>query len=173
MVAVLARPKRPLNVAATLVLVCDGVQDPGNVGTLVRAAAGAGAHGVLLTTGCADAWGLKALRSGMGAQLRLPILTNLNWTQAARLLEERSMTVCVADGGVATGYTDFDWTKPAALVVGSEANGPSAEALQAGSVAVSVPMANEVESLNAAVAGAVILFEASRQRRVARKGQNL
>lgn len=163
-VAVISRPTRPLPRNASLVLVCDGVQDPGNIGTLVRAAAGAGAEGVLLTTGCADAWGLKALRAGMGAQLRIPVLPNLDWDEAERLLVDRSMDIRVADGGGREPYAGVDWTVPAALVVGSEANGPSLAALKAANVKVAVPMANGVESLNAAVAGAVILFEASRQR---------
>lgn len=175
-------------------MVCDSVQDPGNVGTLLRAAAGAGVHGVILSAGCADAWGLKALRAGMGAQLRLPVLTECAWPDIRQVLLERyGCTVCVADGDSegdsqgdskgdgddgaiealqapdvsrrkAVEYWRHDWTQASALIVGSEGGGPCPEAHEIASTRVSIPMANGTESLNAAVAGAVILFEASRQR---------
>lgn len=153
------------------------MRDPGNVGTLLRAAAGAGADGVVLAPGCADPWGLKALRAGMGAQLRMPMLTGVAWPEIeALLVADLGCSVCVADGDDAggaegafvrrssVGYADHDWTGPSALVVGSEADGPSAEARAMATTRVSIPMANGMESLNAGVAGAVILFEASRQR---------
>lgn len=153
------------------------MRDPGNVGTLLRAAAGAGADGVLLTPGCADPWGLKALRAGMGAQLRMPVVCGVGWPAIDALLRaDLGCAVCVADGDDAgsarpaadrrpsVGYAQHDWTAPSALVVGSEADGPSAEAHALASARVSIPMANGMESLNAGVAGAVILFEASRQR---------
>jgi RNA methyltransferase, TrmH family len=153
------------------------VRDPGNIGTLLRAAAGAGADGVILTPGCADPWGLKALRAGMGAQLRMPMLTSASWPDIEALLRrDLGCEVCVADGDdagslhagferkPAVSYTKYDWRGPRALVVGSEADGASAEAHALASARVSIPMANGMESLNAAVAGAVVLFEASRQR---------
>lgn len=177
----------PLTVASLCfhakVLVCDAVRDPGNVGTLLRAAAGAGVDGAILTAGCADAWGLKALRAGMGAQLRLPVLTGVDWPTIGTLLrDEFGCDVCVADGEDASPrggeaarvrrpavhYTKHDWVRSSALVVGSEADGPSAEAHALATTRVSIPLANGTESLNAAVAGSVILFEASRQRAAGR-----
>lgn len=148
------------------------------MGTLMRSAAGAGVDGVILTSGCADVWSLKALRAGMGAQFRLPIISNMKWpTLSEYLLCKYKCSVCVADGessnrvsrgncaAASVHYADYDWTMPSALVVGSEADGPSADAQALAQYKVSIPLSNDVESLNAAVAGAVILFEARRQRR--------
>jgi RNA methyltransferase, TrmH family len=192
-VAVLPRPTVRFPSRPTLVLVCDGVQDPGNLGTLLRAAAGAGVDGAILTSGCTDAWSLKALRSGMGAQLRLPLQTEACWDNLAPLLVQNyGCSICIADGNAegaevassrpmdggpttttattrplppaAVPYSQFDWTRPCALVIGSEAEGPSYEARAHCTGRVSIPMANGIESLNAAVAGAILLFEASRQR---------
>ncbi len=160
-IAVIARPSFTLPKAGSLVLLLDSVQDPGNTGTLVRAAAGAGADAVLLTRGCADVWANKTLRAGMGAQLRIPTLSSVSWDDVDRL----NMRVCVADGGEASvDYSKVDWTIPSVLVVGSEAKGPSEEARRRADKVVRIPMHNQVESLNAAVAGSVILFEAMRQK---------
>lgn len=130
----------------------------------MRAAAGAGVDGVMLTSGCVDAWGLKAIRSGMGAQLRLPVVSNLACSEVLDMLEKRNVLIYVADSSGDASYSEVDWNQAVALVIGSEANGPSVEMLQNATKIVRVPMANHVESLNAAVAGAVMLFEASRQR---------
>lgn len=165
----MSRPLRYIPQQCSLVLVCNGVQDPGNLGTLIRAAAGAGADGVVLTDGCADAWGLKSLRSGMGSQLRVPVVSNVSCEEVIEMLRVRQMTMFVADGSGQSSYADVDWNQRVALVIGSEANGPSVEIMQVANEIVHVPMANNVDSLNAAVAGAVMLFEASRQRRAALK----
>lgn len=163
--------------AAELVLICDRVGDPGNVGTLVRAAAGAGADAVVLAPGCADAWGPKALRAGMGSQMRVPVF-GWSWEETGAFLKERGFRVCVADGEgaegggeiarkEAVGYAGVNWTQKNALIIGSEADGPGEEAHALADCRVSIPLASGTESLNAAVAGAVILFEASRQRAAA------
>ena len=156
-----------------LYLVCDGVSDPGNMGTLVRSAGATGVDGIVLVGGCADPFNPKALRSAMGATLRLPIVQVKDWEAAVG-------AGCVLDGvavhaadmdGVA--YYDVDWRAPSALVVGAEAAGLSGEvrgAVSSGAIgAVSIPMAasyGKVESLNAAVAGSVVLCEAFRQKSV-------
>ena len=85
--AALKQASRPLPSAPTLVLGCDGVSDPGNLGTLLRSAAGAGAQSALLLPGCCDAWGLKALRAGMGAQLRLPTRAVGSWDECRAMLD--------------------------------------------------------------------------------------
>lgn len=164
-------------ITSSKVLVCDSVHDPGNIGTLLRSAAGANVDGVILTSGCADVWSLKALRAGMGAQLRLPVKADVEWPVVADLLQSKfECAVCVADGDMSDSapeagnalrtlnYSDYDWTKKSALVIGSEADGPSVSAMKLASCKVSIPLARNVESLNAATAGAVILFEAIRQR---------
>jgi RNA methyltransferase, TrmH family len=161
-------PELPLPPKPSLVLVCDAVSDPGNLGTLLRSAAGAGVCAALLTPGCSDAWGPKALRAGMGAQCRLPT-RQLAWPQIAAELEAWGCVAFAADAAGEVAHFEVDWRAPSALVVGSEAHGLSDVVRHDPSVSLcSIPMgigAGEgVESLNAAVAGSVILFEAARQR---------
>lgn len=168
-VAVMERPDLPLPKKDwTLFLLCDGIRDPGNLGTLIRAAAGAGVQGILLTAGCTDPWGPKALRSGMSAQLRIPMRTNVEWDTVDEICEKYNMQLCVADGEGKEDIYDtksMDFKLPTVIVIGSEANGVSDIAKSKATKLINVPLANEMESLNAAVAGAVILFEAHRQRR--------
>ncbi|MGH2616844.1 MAG: TrmH family RNA methyltransferase, partial [Thermomicrobiales bacterium] len=146
----------------------DRLRDPGNLGTLLRAAAGAGVTAVYLTAGSADAFNPKVVRAGMGAHFRLPLLP-LD-AMALTELQARVPLRAVASAAATRSYDTIDWTGPAALVVGGEAEGVSAGLTAWGSEAVGIPLAYEVESLNAAVAGAVILFEASRQRRRGMEG---
>lgn len=172
--AVLPQPSLPLPSQPSLVLVCDGVSDPGNLGTLLRSAAGCGVGAALLTTGCSDAWGGKALRAGMGAQFRLPLLSGLTWASASAQLAGWGCAAHAADAAGAVAHHEVDWAPPSALVVGSEAHGLSAAVradpgVQLVRIPLSAPSARaeaaaSLESLNAAVAGSVILFEAQRQR---------
>lgn len=160
------KPQTKLPQRAGLMLICDRVGDPGNMGTLIRSAAGAGVEVVALTAGSADVWGLKALRAGMGAQLRLCLWSGVNWETLTEYMTKSGICVHMASAGEnAVCYTDVDWTKPSALVIGSESEGPSASAVKAADSVVQIPMDGGVESLNAAMAGSVILFEARRQRR--------
>lgn len=162
-VAVVQQPRLPLPAHPWLLLVLDRLQDPGNAGTLVRSAAAAGADGVLFGPGSVDPYNDKVLRAAMGAHFRLPVLDVGRWEELrAHLGPDRPLYV--ADPRGQTIYDQVDWIRPAALVVGSEAHGPGPEALAQG-IPVAIPMARETESLNAAVAGSVILFEAARQRR--------
>ncbi|CDF40918.1 unnamed protein product [Chondrus crispus] len=163
-VAVLERPALPLPDSGTLALVCDEVRDPGNVGTLLRSAAGAGVDAVLMTHGCADPWGLKVLRAGMGAHFRLPVQVDQSWDEVMQVVHKWGCEVSVADGG-GEDYAKVDWCGPAAIVVGGEANGPGERAFQeAQGRVVGIPLCSGMESLNAAVAGSVVLFEVRRQR---------
>lgn len=169
LVAVFDRPNPQLPPLPSLTLICDQVRDPGNVGTLLRSAAAAGVGAVLMTAGCADVWGLKALRAGMGAQFRLPIKCGMTWSHISDYVELTNSVLRVAEASSDIDYTQVDWSVPSALVVGSEADGPSAEAFSACEEKVSIPLSLQMESLNAAVAGAVILFEAKRQRSMVNK----
>lgn len=171
-------PQQPLALptSPSLVLVCDAVSDPGNLGTLLRSAAGAGVGACLLTPGCCDPWGLKTLRAGMGAQFRMPVHGVDSWAAASEQLARWQCAPLGADAGGTRSHFDVDWTRPSAIVVGSEAHGLS-DAVRADATVelCSIPLgmrpgeddgpgAASVESLNAAVAGSVILFEAQRQR---------
>ncbi len=152
-----------LEAAEPLALVMDGVADPGNAGTLLRSALGAGVRTVLVPRGSVDIFSPKVVRGGMGAHFRLRLGTDLSWGDIAKILGgDRQLVVAEARGE--TPYYGFDWRRPAALIVGGEAHGPSPEAAQLATGRVSIPLEAGVESLNAAVAGSVILFEAKRQR---------
>ncbi|KAL3929970.1 MAG: hypothetical protein SGPRY_001733 [Prymnesium sp.] len=164
--AMVEQPRTQLPPQPDLVLVCDRVSDPGNLGTLMRSAAGAGVCAVLLTPGCSDPWGLKALRAGMGAQIRLPVRKVASWEEASQRLQSWGCRVHGADACGQLAYWDTDWRLPSALVIGSEAHGLSAECrADSHTELCSIPMASDLESLNAAVAGSIVLYEAQRQRR--------
>ena len=167
LLAVFPIPQLPLDprVAAPLVLVLDRLRDPGNLGTLLRAAAGAGVNAVYLSPETVDPWNPKVVRAGMGAHFRVP----LRLLDTATLDELRAIFPrrCIATAGATRPYDAVDWAGPAALVIGGEADGVGPALLAWGTETVRIPLASGVESLNAAVAGAVILFEAARQRRAA------
>jgi RNA methyltransferase, TrmH family len=144
-----------------MLLILDQVGNPGNLGTMLRTAAAAGVSGVLLAPGCVDAYNPKAVRGGMGAHLRLPVRA-ASWAEISVLCEGLAVWTAVADGHAS--YTHVNWRQPSALIIGGEASGPSAEAAQLSQGTTHIPMHAATESLNAAVAAAVILFEAARQR---------
>lgn len=151
-------PQRPF-----LYLILDRVQNPGNLGAMLRTAGAAGADAVLLGPGCVDPYNPKVVRGSMGALLRLPVHA-LSWEEIEA--KTRGMGVWVADAEGERPYTAVDWTRPGALIIGNEAWGPGAAARRLADAAVAVPMRDAAESLNAAIAAGVILFEAARQRRV-------
>jgi RNA methyltransferase, TrmH family len=152
------------NGEAALVLCLDAVQDPGNLGTMVRTAEAAGASGMVALKGSVDAFAPKTLRSAMGSAFRLPIATDVEPEEL--LLKARAAgmkaVATAMDGNVA--YTDFDWRQPAMMILGNEANGAREELLKRCDARVSIPLRAPVESLNVAAAAAVLLFEAGRQR---------
>ena len=164
--AVVPIPDLPLPPAAALSLILDGVQDPGNAGTLLRTAAAAGVDQVLFAPACVDPFNGKVLRAAMGAHFRVPIRILAHWEDVwAALPTGQPLYLASAEGS--TPYDEVDWGEPSALVLGSEAHGASSQ-MQERAETVAVPMAAATESLNVAAAGAVILFEAARQRRNAR-----
>ncbi|MCY3782969.1 MAG: RNA methyltransferase [Chloroflexi bacterium] len=160
--AVIAAPDPPPVSGPALLLVLDGVQDPGNVGAMVRSAAAAGATGVICTPGTADAYGPKAMRAGAGGQFRVPIRKAAEPANLESLDAEADLYAASADAELT--YHDIDWTGACGLIVGAESAGVSPAWRAASRAAVRVPMQREIESLNAAAAAAVILFEAARQR---------
>ncbi len=165
-IAVLPMPQVMTPGAMGLVLVLDQIRDPGNLGTILRGSEAAGVSQVVLTPGCVDPWNPKVVRSGMGAHFRLPLIAADSWAAVADLVKGRS--VWLADARGAMPYDEVDWTTPCALVIGGEAAGLSVEAQQLGTGSVMIPMAGPVESLNAAMAATILVFEAARQRRHAR-----
>ena len=150
-------PPRP----PSFLLVADRLRDPGNLGTLLRSALAAGVEQVLLAPGTVDFSNPKVVRSAMGAHLWLPI-RHLEWDGVAETTT--GCTTWLAAGGGRRTYTDVDWTTPSALIVGSEAHGAGDRAASLAQGRVSIPIQPAVDSLNAAVAASIILFEAVRQR---------
>ncbi len=161
--AVLPLPKLALPAQPTLLLVLDGIGDPGNAGTLLRSAEAAGADGVIVGPGTVDPFNDKVVRAAMGAHFRLPLRPCANWEEVATLLPAE-MVWYVADADAPNRYDRIDWCRSCAVIIGSEAHGTSMP-VRVRSTGIQIPMAGAVESLNAAVAGSVVLFEAARQRR--------
>lgn len=147
--------------ATPLVLLLEDIQDPGNLGSLLRSAAAAGATLAVLSKGCADAWSPKALRGGQGAQFVLPMLLRadlLEWIPSA------GMPVWALAPGGGKRVFELDLKSPAGILVGNEGAGLSDAVLSVAAGRVVIPMPGRVESLNAAAAAAIALFEAVRQR---------
>lgn len=161
LLAVLPIPDLPMPTPLTFALVADGLADPGNLGTLLRTAAAAGVQAVLLTEGTVDAYNPKVVRGAMGAHLRLPIVTLQAPDLAPRL---SGLEIWLAEAGQGVPYHRVDWRPPVALVIGGEAHGPQVPLRSLPIHPVHIPMPGGTESLNAAVAGAIILFEIARQR---------
>ena len=152
---------RPAPATARLALLLEDIQDPGNVGTLLRSAGAAGADHVLLSPGCAFAWSPKVLRAAMGAHFAVNVVERADL--GAWLGEFRGQSVALAGDGGRSLY-DVDLRKPTALLVGNEGSGLSRQLRESAAVIARIPMAGAIESLNAATAGSIALFEAMRQR---------
>lgn len=142
-------------------LILDNLRDPGNLGTILRTAEAAGVQAVLLSPGTADAFAPKVVRAGMGAHFRLPIHT-LSWQE----IVERVGSLPIYRTEMLASQTLYqaDLCQPLALMISSEADGTSPEGKALTSRSLSIPMSGSMESLNAAVASAVLLFEVRRQR---------
>lgn len=161
MLGVYPLPSPPLPRSAARVLILDAVRDPGNMGTLLRTAAAAGADLAILAPDCVDPYNPKVLRAGMGAHFRIPVV-EASWGEIAGFCLEIPAYVAAGDGELT--YSDVDWTRPWAMVIGNEAHG-STSAGRLNPQRIAIPMESATESINAAAAAAVILFEAQRQRR--------
>jgi RNA methyltransferase, TrmH family len=152
---------KPVPVNATLAMLLEGIQDPGNVGTLLRSAAAAGAGHVLLSPHSAFAWSPKVLRAAMGAHFVMNIVENADL--AAFVAGYRGTSVALAGNGARSLY-ELDLRAPTAIIVGNEGAGLSSGLLSAATVRAHIPMAGRIDSLNAATAGSIALFETVRQR---------
>lgn len=159
--AVCPIPKPELPESPERVLILDEVREPGNMGTILRTAGAAGVQIMLLSPGCVDPYNPKVLRSGMGAHFRLPIV-EAKWYEIAEYCAD--VPIYLAAGGADLAYSDVDWAQHWALVIGNEAHGVGKAEDKLNGTLISIPMAAATESLNAAVATGVILFEAQRQR---------
>jgi TrmH family RNA methyltransferase len=150
-------PEEPLE----WVVVADGVSNPGNLGSILRAADAFGVQMAVLAPGCVDAFNPKVVRGGMGAHMRLPIRM-LDWREIGALLE--GFHIWLAEAREGKAVEEVDWSGRAALVLGGEAAGPGDRARSLAAGSVHIPMRGKVESLNAAVAGGILMYEISRQK---------
>ncbi len=160
--AVLNDARLPIPGSPNFILIPDQIRDPGNLGALLRSAAATGVQAVLIPPGTTDAFAPKVVRSGMGAHFRLPI-HSMSWDEISRVVKLESLQVFLADMDGASCW-ETDLRQPLALIVGSEAEGASASARRVASGKISIPMTGNMESLNAGVAGSVLMFEVVRQR---------
>lgn len=160
----LVLPLRTLPIPESLdfVLIVDQVRDPGNLGTLLRSAAAAGVQTVLLGEGSVDAFSPKVLRGAMGAHFQLPIQT-LTYKEILSNCEHHKLRLLMAAANKGDVYTDADLTKPLALIIGGEAKGALPPLLESADGYIHIPMPGGGESLNAGVAGSILLFEVVRQ----------
>jgi RNA methyltransferase, TrmH family len=156
-----------------LIVVAVGLQNPGNLGGLLRTAEAAGATGAYLTRDTADPYSWKALRGSMGSAFRLPHVRGLAAGEVIARLKARGVTIVAAVARDAVPYDAVDLRPPVALVLGPEAAGLPPEVAAAADVRAAIPMAAPVESLNVGVAAAVLLFEARRQRGTGRRPDSL
>jgi TrmH family RNA methyltransferase len=156
---VLAAGPRPV------VIVALDVQDPGNVGAIARAAEAGGATGLALCGSSADPFGWKALRGSMGSLLRLAVAAGLDWREALGALRERGARIVATEPQGGVSLFDAPLAPPLAFLLGGEGPGLPAEAAAAADLRVSIPMRPPVESLNVAVAAALLVYEAARRPR--------
>ena len=162
---ILALVKVPTVAAPTSVefaLMLEDIQDPGNLGSMLRTALGAGVQVVYLSKGCTDAWSPKALRGGQGAQFYIPIVEGVDLLEIMQNFAGNTYATTMTGESL---YTQ-DLTKPSAFVIGNEGAGLSAKMISAASQKISIPMHEDLESLNAGAAAAVCLFERTRQTAV-------
>ena len=153
----------PIPATPTFVLVLDALRDPGNMGTILRSAAAAGVDLVFLTSDCVDPFSPKVLRSGMGAQFRLPIQSQ-EIQDVLVYSDQHKLTIFIADSNTNQSCWQEDLSQPLALVIGNEANGPSQIFHTSQAKPIKIPMPGGFESLNAAVAAGILMFEIVHQR---------
>lgn len=161
-------PLRSLEPPAALnfIVIADAIRDPGNLGTMIRSAAAAGAQAMLLAPGTADPFAPKVVRSAMGAHFRLPLIA-MGWEQIVWQCKSKAsppVRLLLSEVSKGTPCWQLDLRLPVALIIGGEAEGASPEAIKAADQLITIPMPGESELLNAAIAASILLFEVVRQR---------
>lgn len=147
-----------------LLVVLHQINNPVNVGAILRTAEAAGATGVITTKNTSDPFSPKALRGAMGSAFRLPIWSGPSFERVVEWCRARGIVTACADAEATTDYTDLDWSQRIAVFVGPESTGFTAEELMNADLSVKIPMRGLAESLNVSVAAGILLFEAARQR---------
>ncbi len=148
-----------------LVLILDDLNDPGNLGTIIRSSLGAGVDGIILSKNSVDVYNPKVIRSTMGAVFKMPLLYTDDLEKDINLLTDNKYEIVVTTLENSVDYYDVDYKGNVGVVIGNEANGVSEKIKNMPLTHVTIPMKNSLESLNAAVAASVIIYEVARQRR--------
>lgn len=161
LLAVIEFAQLPITKSPDFILILDQIRDPGNLGTLLRTAAATGVQAVLLPPETTDPFAPKVVRAGTGAHFRLPI-HEMTWEEIKSQTKDMQVLLADMEG---TSFWESDLRKPLALIIGSEAVGASDEARRLATRKICIPMVGNVESLNAGVAGSVLMFEVVKQRR--------
>lgn len=161
-------PEEMLNGNQTpLFMILENLQDPGNLGTVLRTAEGAGCSGIILSRDCVDLYNPKVIRSTMGAVFRVPFFYTDNLMETIADLRQRGVRIYAAAlDEQAAAYDTYSYEHATAFLVGNEGNGLTKEAIAAAGQTCYIPMEGKVESLNASVAAAILMYEAYRQRRI-------
>ena len=148
-----------------MIMVLEHLQDPGNLGTILRTAEGAGVTGIVMDRECVDIYNPKTIRSTMGSIYRMPFCYVEDLKAAIGSLKEAGIGVYAAHLDGRHDYDEEDYGRPCAFLIGNEGNGLSQETAELADIYIKIPMEGQVESLNAAIAASVLMFEAGRQRR--------
>ena len=152
--------------ADSLLVVMHEINNPVNVGAILRTAEAAGASGVITTRNTSDPFSPKSLRGAMGSAFRLPIWSGPGFVEMIEWCRHRDIVTICADVEAQTSYTEIDWTTSGALLLGPESTGFTVDELESADRRVSIPMKGAAESLNVSVAAGILLFEAARQRTI-------
>lgn len=160
-----ARERQRAGGRPPLFLLLEDIQDPGNLGTIFRTAEAAGADGVIMSSRTADIYNPKTIRSTMGAVYRVPFFYTEDLSSIIKVLQENGTFVYAAHLGAKGFYDAYDYQKSTAFLIGNEANGLRDETAGCADALLGIPMEGKAESLNAAVASSILLYEAYRQRR--------
>ncbi|MBR0085848.1 MAG: RNA methyltransferase, partial [Lachnospiraceae bacterium] len=145
------------------IVMLDRISDPGNMGTIIRTAEGAGVSGIIAGEGCVDIYNPKTVRSTMGSLYRVPVVTGADLEEAVSCLKEKGIKLIATHLDGRHSYFDEDMTGPCAVIIGSEAHGISDALAEAADSLIRIPMAGKLESRNASVAAALMMYEAARQ----------
>ena len=148
-----------------LLLILEDIQDPGNLGTMVRTAEGAGVDGIIMSKNTVDIYNPKTIRSTMGSVYRMPFYYSEDLQETIKKLQEKEICVYAAHLKGQQFYHKLDYRKGTAFLIGNEGNGLKEETAQLADCYMKIPMEGQVESLNAAVASVILMYEAARQRR--------
>lgn len=154
-----------MNIENPLFIVLENLQDPGNLGTIIRTAEGAGVSAVIMNRNTVDLFNPKVIRSTMGAVFRVPFVYTDDLKHAVRVMRENNITVYAANLSESVDYVSQSYIEGTAFLVGNEGNGLTDEICNAADINIKIPMEGQLESLNASVAAGLLMYEAYRQRR--------